>query len=89
MSEVGDHGCTSTKGASQTCQSPNSQVHVPTTVVDTVFIEGVSPIRESEEGRGEPPEVRGGTGTGVSGATTNEPPGFPRPTAITGPSRTK
>ena len=66
-------------------QTTNSPIHVPTTVVDTVFTEGVSPTREGKEGRGEPPKVCGGTGTGVSGATTNEPPGFPRPTAIAGP----
>ena len=69
--------------------TPNSPVHVPTTVVDIVFTEGISPTREGKAGRGEPPKVRGGTGTGVSGATTNEPPGFSRPTAITGPSRIK
>ena len=70
-------------------RTPNSPVHVPTTVVDTVFTEGVSPTRKGKVGRGEPPEVRGGTGTGVSGATANEPPKFPRPTAIAGPSGTK
>ena len=63
-------------------RAPGSPVPEPTTVVDTLFIEGVSPTREGEGGREEPPEVRGGIGTGVSGATTNEPPGFARPTAI-------
>ena len=60
-------------------RAPDSPVSKPTTVVDTLFTEGVSPTREGEGGREEPPEVRGGIGTGVSGATTNEPLGFARP----------
>ena len=70
-------------------RAPDSPALAPTTVVDTLFTEGVSPTREGEGGRGEPPEVRGGIGTGVLGATANEPPGFARPTAIAGPSGTK
>ena len=70
-------------------RAPHSPLHVPPIVVDTLFIEGVSPTREGEGGRGEPPEVYGGIGTCVSGATTDEPPGFARPTAIVGPSRMK
>ena len=68
---------------------PDSLVFEPTTIVDTLFTKGVSPTREGEGGREEPPEVCGGIGTGVSGATTNEPPGLARPTAIARPSRTK
>ena len=70
-------------------RAPDSPAPAPTTVVDTLFTEGVSPTREGEGGRGEPPEVRSGIGTGVSGATADEPPGFARPTAIAGPSGTK
>ena len=69
--------------------TPDSPVPEPTTVVDTLFTEGALPTREGEGGRKESPKVRGGIGTGVSGATTNEPPGFARPTAIAGPSTTK
>ena len=68
---------------------PDNPVFVPMTVVDTLFTEGVSPTREGKSGKGEPPEVRGGIGTGVSRATIDEPPGFACPMAITGPSRTK
>ena len=57
--------------------------------MDTLFTEGVLPTREGEGGRGEPPEVRGGIGTGVSGATANEPLGFAHPMAIAGPSGMK
>ena len=67
---------------------PYRPVSVPTTVVDTLFIEGVLPTREGEGGRREPPEVRGGIGISISGATTDEPPGFVCPTAIAGPSGT-
>ena len=70
-------------------RAPDSPAPAPTTVVDTLFTEGVSPTREGEGGRGEPPEVRGGIGIGVSGATADEPPGFARPTAIARPSGTK
>ena len=70
-------------------RAPDSPVPVPTTVVDTLFTEGVSPTRKGEGGRGELPEVRGGIGTTVSGATADEPPGFARPTTIAGPSGTK
>ena len=45
----------------------DSPAPAPTTVVDTLFTEGVSPTREGEGGRGEQPRVRGGIGTGVSG----------------------
>ena len=70
-------------------RAPDSPAPAPTTVVDTLFTEGVSPTREGEGGKGEPPEVRGGKETGVSGATVDEIPGFARPTAIGGPSGTK
>ena len=72
-----------------TNRAPDSPVLEPTTIVDTLFTEGILPTREGEGGREEPPEVRGGIGTGVSGATTNEPPRFARPMAIARPSRTK
>ena len=69
---------------------PDSPVPIPTTItVDTLSTEGVSPTREGEGRRGKPLEVRGGIGTSVSGATTDEPPGFACPTAIAGPSGTK
>ena len=70
-------------------RAPDNPVPEPTTVVDTLFTKGVSPTREGKGGREELPEVRGGIGTGVLGATTNKSPGFARPTAIAGPSRTK
>ena len=70
-------------------RAPDSPAPISTTVVDALFTEGVSPTREREGGRGELPEVRGSIGTGVSGATADEPPRFARPMAITGPSRTK
>ena len=70
-------------------RAPNSPAHALTTVVDTLFTEGVSPTREGEGGRGEPPEVRGSIWTTVLGATADEPLGFARPTAIVGPSGMK
>ena len=64
----------------------DSPAPAPTTIVDTLFIEGVSPTREGKGGRGEPPEIRSSIGIGVSGATADEPPGFAHPTVIAGPS---
>ena len=48
-------------------RAPDSPAHAPTTIIDTLFTEGVSSTREGEGGRGEPPEVRGGIGTGCIG----------------------
>ena len=70
-------------------QAPDSPALAPTTVVDTLLTERVSPTREGEGGRGDPPEGRGGIETSVSQDTVDEPPGFARPTAIVGPSGTK
>ena len=54
-------------------RAQDSLARAPTTVVDTLFTEGVLPTREGEGGRGEPLEVRGGIGTGVLGATADDP----------------
>ena len=55
-------------------RAPDSPVHEPTTVVDTLFTEGVSPTREGKGGRKEPPEVRGGIGDRCIGGHNQRTP---------------